>query len=395
MESPISNVCFVGVYGNHQNEVLRDGLAEHDVDVRNAGLSTRDTSLCVAGWSVPFYPMKPTLNWFSRYPSVFFPLLFFTAFALHACVTWTLLLANVGKVRRSDILVVPHLGDTSVLLVKPFAILFGKPVVYISHNGLYCTLVENRGVFVEESVAARLLYRVDAAIQSLADQTVVFSHHSKTVLSNWFGVPEERYEVVYIGVDERKFGDADLNRSPDVDVLYWGNFIPHHGVETMVDAAASLPEHEFVFAGLSEQRGTIMDRTDRRGAENVRFPGFLSNAELEAHIQAADIVLGPLGDYTQTQMNIGTKVAEAAYLGKVIVLGDHPAPNEVFDHRESAFLVEPEDDAALVDGIEEVLTDADLQARLERQSREVCEAHFFPEQVAAQFLDAANATSAA
>jgi glycosyltransferase involved in cell wall biosynthesis len=395
MASPISTVCFVGVYGSNQNPVLRQGLAEHDVSVIDAGVSTRDGGPSVAGRELPLYPMKPTLNWFGRFPSWLFPVLFLVAFAFHAVVTWAAVLANPGAVRRADVLVVPHFGDTAVLLVKPLALLLGTPVVYVSHNGLYCTLVENREAFAPDSVAGRTIWLLDAAIQRAADRVLVFSEHSRTVLSDWFGVPESRYAAVYIGVDRSKFsGESAAADVPDVDVLYWGNFIPHHGVETMVRAAAALPDHDFVFAGKSAQRESVVELADRLGADNVTFPGFLSDAELEATIRAADVVLGPLGDYTQTRMNVGTKVAEAASLRKAIALGDHPAPNEVFEHRHSAYLVEPESEEDLAAGIEAVLSADELRERLEAGSHEVSERYFTPDAVAVQFLAAAEPTLA-
>lgn len=395
MESSISSVCYVGIYGSNQNGVLRDGLAEHDVTVYNAGISTQRETIGIGSLQIPLYSMKPTLNWFSRYPSSLVPVLFAVALLFHAVLTYSLLIANVGDLRRSDLLVVPHFGDTAVLLVKPVAVLLDTPIVYISHNGLYCTLVENREVFAPTSVTGQMIRFLDSAIQRSADRVIVFSDYSQSVLSTWFNVPEERYATVYIGVEESKFAGERLPQlAHSVNVLYWGNFIPHHGVETMVQAAANVPEYEFVFAGKSDQREEIIELSDSLDAENVSFPGFLSDGELEANIRGADIVLGPLSAYTQSRMNIGTKVAEAASLRKAIVLGDNPAPNEVFDHGESAFLVEPEDPVDLATGLETILSDDALRTRLESGSYSVYERYFTPSKVAAQFLAAAEQTVA-
>lgn len=393
MESSISSVCYVGIYGSNQNGVLRAGLIEHGVTVYDAGISTQRETIGIGSLQIPLYSMKPTLNWFSKLPSPLVPVLFAVVLLFHAVLTYSILIAHVRDLYRSDVIVVPHFGDTAVLLVKPVAVLLETPIIYISHNGLYCTLVENREVFSPDSVVGQMIRLLDSAIQWSADRVIVFSDYSQSVLSTWFNVPKQRYATVYIGVGESKFvGECLPKPDPSIDVLYWGNFIPHHGVETMVRAATTLPEYEFVFAGKSDQREDIIALTDRLGADNVSFPGFLSDAELEAHIRAADVVLGPLSEYTQSRMNIGTKVAEAASLRKAIVLGDNPAPNEVFEHGESAFLVAPEDPEDLATGLRTILSDDALRTRLESGSYSVYERYFTPAKVAAQFLTAAEQT---
>lgn len=369
---------------------------EHGVTVYDTGISTQRGTIGIGGLQIPLYSMKPTLNWFSKFPSPLVPVLFAVVLLFHAILIYSMLIAHVRDLRRSDVIVVPHFGDTAVLLVKPVAVLLETPIVYISHNGLYCTLVENREVFAPDSVVGQMIRLLDSAIQRSADRVIVFSDYSQSVLSTWFNVPEQQYATVYIGVEESKFAGECLPE-PDhsIDVLYWGNFIPHHGVETMVRAATNVPEYEFVFAGKSDQREDIIALTDRLGADNVSFPGFLSDAELEAHIRTADVILGPLSKYTQSRMNIGTKVAEAASLRKAIVLGDNPAPNEVFEHGESAFLVAPEDPGDLATGLQTILSDDALRTCLESGSHSVYERYFTPSKVAAQFLTAAEQTVAA
>lgn len=390
MDTAVENVCFVGIYGHEQNDVLRQGLREHCVSTSEAGVDTTSLDGPILS-RVPLYPMKPTLNWFGRFPSWTLPLLFVGAFTTHLAITWGVLFVNASTVRDADVLVVPHLGDTAVLVVKPLTIVLGTPLVYISHNGLSFTLIENRSAVPADSFSADFLRRLDRLMQKWADRTVVFSAYSGEILAEAFGLPVEKYGVVYIGVQESKFSRERVGSSTDgPDVLYWGNFIPHHGVGTMVDAAAARPEYEFVFVGDSEQRERIVTRAREQGVENVSFPGFVSDERLAQYIYDASVVLGPLGDYTQTAMNIGTKVAEAASLKKAIVFGDHPAPNEVFDHRRSALLVEPESEDSLVSALDNVLSDDELRERLEDGSYSVYKEYFACDRTASQFLTVAE-----
>jgi glycosyltransferase involved in cell wall biosynthesis len=173
-------------------------------------------------------------------------------------------------------------------------------------------------------------------------------------------------------------------------VLYWGNFLPHHGVGTMIEAAAALPEVEFMFIGDSEHRPAVIEHTERLGATNIEFPGFVSFPALVWVITESDVVLGPMGDNPQTEFTIGTKVAEAAYLQKAIVVADQSGIREVFADRMDALLVSVGSTDGLVEAIEEILLDDELKYRLEGGGYETYEAHFSQDVAVDRFLSVAE-----
>ncbi|MUV56107.1 glycosyltransferase family 4 protein [Halogeometricum sp. CBA1124] len=390
MGSDISRVCFVGIYGHNQDEVLRQGLERRGISLSEVRVPQRSLSEAKAERRLPVRTMRATMNWFDDAPGWLFPFLVVATLLVHTVVTTAAVLGNLGDLRRADVIVVPHMGDTSVFVAKPFAVLFDTPLVYFSHNGLYFTLVRNRGIYPEDSVAGKFLFALDLLVQRLSDRVVVFSQESADRFSEAFGLPAETYEVMYIKVVESNF-DTSIEPAPEFesDVLYWGNFLPHHGPDTMVEAAAALPDAEFVFVGESDKRQGVVDHADRLGAENVSFPGFVSLSELVQYIKGARVVLGPMGDNPQTEFTIGTKVAEASYLGKAIAVADQPGTSEVFDHRETAYLVEPGDAGALAAGVEEILGDDDLRHRLEDGAADVYRRHFSVDRAGERFVEIA------
>jgi hypothetical protein len=92
----------------------------------------------------------------------------------------------------------------------------------------------------------------------------------------------------------------------EVYVLYWGNFILHHSVTTMVRATASLPYWEFLLAGERTERERIVREVESLGLNMVSFPRFLLERKPMEYIESASVVPGPIVD-TQTSMNIGSK----------------------------------------------------------------------------------------
>lgn len=381
-------MCFVGIYGHNQNDVLESGLRCQGVEVTEVAVPTRHFADAVADRRPPILTMRSTMAWFGSVPSWSFPVLVAATFAVHFVATLAVVVANFRAVRAADVLVVPHMGDTSVLVAKPFAVAFGVPLVYYSHNGLYVPMVTNRGLFPRDSVAARTLYWLDRLLHRLSDRVVTFSDASAQRFSDLFGLPRETYETVYISVDEREFDTSvATNPSLDCDVLYWGNFLPHHGPEAMVEAAAALPEYEFVLLGDSDMREGVIRHAEAVGADNVAFPGFVDRDEMVRYARSAGVVLGPVGDNPQTEFTVGTKVAEAAYLGSAIVVADQPGTNEVFTHRQGAWLVEPGDPDALAEGVRTILSDDDLRETLEAGATEAYQRHFSSERAAIRSIE--------
>ena len=153
------------------------------------------------------------------------------------------------------------------------------------------------------------------------------------------------------------YEESDL---AEVYFLYWGNFMLHHSVTTMVRATASLPYWGFLLAGERMERERTVREVESLGLNMVSYPRFLLERKPMEYIESASVVPGPIVD-TQTSMNIGSKVAEAFFKRKAIDLADHPASIEVLNHGESVIFVELQGDDALVEPLQSVLTNDSLQ----------------------------------
>jgi glycosyltransferase involved in cell wall biosynthesis len=386
-ESDVSRLAFVGVYGENHNEVLFRGLADRGVDVVDLGVTTRTIAEARADARPPVLTMRATIRWFRRFPDVAFLPLFLATLAVHTVATLAVVSTNLDAVRDVDAVVVPHMGDTSVLAAKPLAVLLDVPLVYLSHNGMYFPLVVNQGVYDAGSLPGRTLYRADRLLHVLADRTVVFSAESARRFAATYDVPRSAYAVVYIAVAESAFDRGEASDGDGPDVLYWGNFHSHHGVEAMVSAAAELPDYEFAFAGRSPKRERVVEHAETIGVDNVSFPGFLELDDLARAIDGAAAVLGPVADNPQTEFTIGTKVAEAAYLRKAIVLARTPSTTEVFSHEADAYLATPGDPTSIARGVERVVEDDEFRRDLEAGAHDVYESHFSSDRAAERLVE--------
>lgn len=374
------SVCFIGVYENSQNQPLRNAIENEDgLDLKEIQVTDRYFDSVASERRPPAILFRPFLVWcHKRFPNWFIPVMVSIWTVYHALLLLPLLLRHANTVRKSDVIVIPHLGDVSFFSVYPIARLFNIPVVYINHSGLYSSMVENRELFPEESATARLLRYLDNTIHRRSDRVVVLSHAAAKKFSEMYGTKQQTYEVVYVSVIPAYTEvESPSDAAAGCDVLYWGGFHQHHGVEAMLEAAEKTPELDFTFIGSQDEADERLFEQSK--AENVISPGFVELEELVSHIEAAKVIFGPLGDNPVAEYVIGTKTAEACFFGKAIVLGDQGAVKEVFTHRESAYLCTPGDPDAISEAVSSIVADDDLRKTLETNVESCYDEYFSPD----------------
>lgn len=254
---------------------------------------------------------------------------------------------EVRGVRNADVIYVMNSADYSVYAASIFGVIFRKPVYFDPHGGLYYAYAEGRKIVDSDSIIARCLRILDKVGAKVCDVYILGSEEFKRELASEFSIPEEKVCVIYTGADESRFNPNREDDETDVDVLYWGTFIPFHGLEILLQAATDLSSDITIgligrtYGEQSEQYLERLKNTKQRNdLDNVRFLGSVSQPELCRQIRAADLVAGYLTDNKYLGMTISNKVGEAAYMGKPVLNYGSPAVSEVFSHGESMIFCE-------------------------------------------------------
>jgi len=174
----------------------------------------------------------------------------------------------------------------------------------------------------------------------------------------------------------------ELGLGPGPVVLYSGNLEPYQGVERLVDAAARVPDAQFLFMGGEPAQ---IEALRERLAPPARcfFSGKRPPSELPGFLALADVLASPRIQGENTPFKIFTYLAS----GKPLVATCIPTHTQLLDDS-LAFLVEPSA-AGLAAGIRKALDDpAEARARAER-GRALIEREYSPrryrEKVAAAY----------
>jgi GT2 family glycosyltransferase/glycosyltransferase involved in cell wall biosynthesis len=268
----------------------------------------------------------------------------------------------------SPVAVVGFNGQLDVLLLKLLTLRYGPRIVFAPLVSVTETLVDDRARYGPASFTAQMLGFLDRLCFRAADVVVVDTQAHRRYFVERLGVDPGRLIVCHLGADNAAFRPIPFPvKTPGepVEVLYFGQYLPLHGLGVVVDAVARLATRDdlrFTFIGTGEERERVQRQVEaaRAPAEFIDWVPYDSLAE---RIAAADIVLGVFGSSEKARIVVPNKVYEAALVGRAVVTADTPAVREVFEDGDSIALCAAEG-AALARAIVALATDPARRAAL-------------------------------
>src|SRR6266851_2020362 len=180
------------------------------------------------------------------------------------------------------------------------------------------------------------------------------------------GIADEKIVVNPNGVDTETFrpdiGGANVRRElgvqeDEVVAGFVGTFGPWHGVLTLAEAMALLPDDcgvRFLLVGAGRLRDEVERMVRSAGkAERVIFAGHVEHERVPALLDACDILLSPHVPLEDGSEFFGspTKLFEYMSMGKGIIASRLGQIGDVLANEETALLVEPGDAGQLADAI--------------------------------------------
>lgn len=287
---------------------------------------------------------------------------------------YPLLLRRFLRVPRPDAVVVPYPGHLDVLVLKPFAWLRRVPIIWDAFLSAYDTIVDDRrmvsarhplafGLKAWEWLACRAANRVVLDTQAQADY---FRTSYRLAAAKTASVP--------VGSEVAAFPiSAGRERTGRASVLFYGQFIPLHGIDTIVEAAR-LSRHlpiDWQIVGTGQLADEIRDmlRDDQPSA--LRWEEWVPYSQLSERIAAADVCLGVFGESAKAGRVIPNKVFQILSAGRPLVTRDGAGIRElVGSEAEAVELVPPNDPAALLAAVKRLLHTAPYPPDLHSELRE-------------------------
>lgn len=227
------------------------------------------------------------------------------------------------------------------------------PVVLDVFISLYETDVSDRRRVSRWHPKAWMLWLVDWLACTLADRILIDTEDHRDALVRRFGAAREKFFVIPVGCRTDLFFPKETRHSPPFLVRFHGSFIPLHGIETILDAAAEVRDQpiRFELAGKGQTFAAMQRHAEERRLTNVRFVGMKTLREIPDFIAEADACLGIFGTGEKAGLVIPTKAFEILAMGRPLISARTPASERVLHDRDDALLIEPGDAHALAQAI--------------------------------------------
>jgi glycosyltransferase involved in cell wall biosynthesis len=195
----------------------------------------------------------------------------------------------------------------------------------------------------------------------LADRILVNSKFSLGVLADSWPRIRARSAVIYNGVPGPATAPVPLRASPldGPRLLFIGRLSPRKGPQVVVAALAGLRQRGVqarlgllgsVFPGYEWFQAELHERVRKLGLDaQVEFIGF--DPDIWAHLAAADIICVP----STVDEPFGNTAVEAMLAGRPLIVSDTSGLKEAAGGFKSARFVTPDDPAAIVEAVEDLL----------------------------------------
>jgi len=344
-------VCYFGTYrGDYsRNQIMIEGLRRNNVEVVEChvplwhGIEDR-VEVASGGWLRPSFVARVLRTY------------------------WELLRRYLGT-GDYDVMVLGYPGQVDVYLARLLTWLRRRPLVLDVFMSIYL-IASERGLTRKSRITGRAIRAIERLACTLPDLLILDTADYVEWFQQTYGLKETRFALVPTGADDRVFhpveGEAELRRGT-FDVLYYGTFIPNHGVKHIVDAARILqddPSIHFGLVGEGPTKAEAVDLVEGYELRNVTFEGWMEKKDIPRRVANADVCLGAFGTTPQSLMTVQNKIYEALAMAKPVITGESRAVTRSFRHGTHLYLCERANPQSLANAVRMLRADPHLRRQL-------------------------------
>lgn len=252
-------VCFFGTYeSGHYTIILKNILESQGIEVVECQVDVKRFSSLISGY-------------------------------------WRLFLKNRNL--TYDVMIIPWRGIISFPLAK---IISKGPIIHFPFLSIHDVLVLERKKIKSNSFKAKFVFFVDKMACNLADMVIMDSDSHLEHFLKKFNLKRRKLRTLFLGTDETNFFPQKLEKKESkFIVLYFGSFVPPHGIDFILKAANLLKnEHDIVFrfCGDGYLKKDLEKMAKSLELSNVEFLGYVPLEILQENIRNCDVCLGGFGN---------------------------------------------------------------------------------------------------
>ncbi|EED30743.1 glycosyl transferase, group 1 family [gamma proteobacterium NOR5-3] len=305
------------------------------------------------------------------------------------------LLRDVGSLwsqrallKDCDTIFVPYPAYIDILVLWICGQTRHKRVIADAFLELHSTVVEDRKLIPEKSVRAYLLTAFQRFTLGKADIVLIDTAEQAALLRRFLAGTAARVVDVPVGIDERLWPRLSPHRyTNSLEVVFWGTFIPLHGVDLIVEAVRILQLQNFpvnlTLIGDGQTADTVAAQLLLQPLAGLTwYRDLLDVAKIVDVARGSDVVLGVFSKSRKAGDVVPYKVHQSLALNRPLVTRKATPVSRIADQTKGLYLVPPGDSVALANALREI---ADrLKMGWNASTRDIYEEHFANSVIAAR-----------
>jgi glycosyltransferase involved in cell wall biosynthesis len=236
--------------------------------------------------------------------------------------------------RSAVLLGYPAIPD--IFVVWPVARLRRHRIIFDAFVSLYDTVVSDRQMVRRSSLAAKLAWATEWLALRMADVILVDTDEHGDFFAGEFGIPRQRFQTILVGAEQdfwnARGGVPDANQPGEIrsdlpTILFYGQLIPLHGLDTILDAierSRDEPIH-WLLIGSGQEEPKLRRFLAEHRSDKVTWRPWVDYEQLPAIISAADVALGIFGTSDKAARVIPNKAFQVLAVGKPLITRESPA----------------------------------------------------------------------
>lgn len=203
----------------------------------------------------------------------------------------------------------------------------GKTLILDHMMSPYDSLVHEKRL-IREGGLGRLVRLYERSILRGADIILTDTEPHRSYLAGRFGIDTAKIHPIPVGTDEDLFtpvSEPSRGGAGALHVLFYGSFLPLHGMGVILGAARELRENPIRFTIIGGRGKTLREfhaMKERLELDNVDHIPWVPCERLPDLIREADICLGgPFGGTGQAHRVVTGKTFQGMAMGKAVIVG--------------------------------------------------------------------------
>ncbi|SDE74679.1 glycosyltransferase [Kordiimonas lacus] len=270
---------------------------------------------------------------------------------------WSMLVLSLRYLfaPKHDAVLVCYPGHLDLWFIRPLSYLRRAPVVWDAFLSAYDTIVLDRRMAKPKSLIGRLAYAMDWCACRLCDRLFLDTPAHARFFEKTFRLPANTVEAVPVGA-ERQFSPPQETaiQQDEFKVLFYGQFIPLHGLPTILDAVYLLQGEDikFTIIGQGQMSEWFQDALSRRPIPNLAYIKWVEYEELPKIITEHSLCLGIFSASDKANRVVANKVYQILNTGAPLLTRDSDAMRAILNsNSDQVSLIPPENPELLADAV--------------------------------------------